>query len=543
MANTYGDYLKEQQKQQSAPASGASSYGDYLKGLQTPTTPAAPQAVPTSVQSVDTYGKFLETLANNKRIENTPTNAKTYADYLTYIGQDPVGDYQAKVRQANLDYAKGLATYGQAAEKMARSGLTGGGYGEYLQGLAYQGRQSAVGAAQKDAQAAMKQTFSSYGDYLTGIKSTNEQNAINGIVNGLLEGDAAKEYARGQGVTEDRLDYVLSQTSASVGAAKAQKAQEQQALLANATSAVTSIMESGKSIDAAIASLNGVYDQTVLDQVKANLQKSNAQQAGDDIGTATGVTDFKSGLDEQLGSKAISLTDYDIQLTEGSAKNLVLINAAVDGDVSGLADYIERDYAKTKSDGTVKKSGAEVWAEMSEDDKGKQIAKWVEEIYASGNLTTGDYQSFYRDTETLSLNNAESAKELIDWRGNLDTRLANGQISQGQYDSLIEAWSGRAKAKDASITKVVFKDGGEIGISYKQGEYGKEYIKLKTKSSGLSIDSFKATAGEFESSGGSKAVFGIANGKPAMLAHGVVFYLTANNSFHNNEFLLYLLDA
>lgn len=517
MANNYGEYLEEQKKQQSAPA--------------------APQAAPTTVQAVDGYGKFLETLANNKRIENTPTNAKTYADYLTYIGQDPIGDYNAKVRKANLDYAKGLATYGQAAEKMAKSGMTGSGYGEYLQGLAYQGKQSAVGAAQKEAQAAMKQTFSGYGEHLEGVKGTNEQNAINGIVSGLLEGDAAKAYARQQGVTEDRLEQVLAQTSGTVSAAKQQK-------LADATSAVTSLMGNGQSIDAAIASLNGVYDKAVLDQVKANLQKASAQQAGATINTATGVTDFKAGLDEQLGSGAISMTDYDMQLVEGSDKNREFFEAILSDptNIKGMEGYIER-LAKIKKDGTVKKSGAEVWAEMSDNDKTKQITEWADELHASGNLTTEDYNKFFAKQFADGLReDTDNAKELLNWRESLATDLANGRISQKQHDDLMKSWNEKVLNDCKTVTDASIRGengsttGGTYSVTYTQGDLGKEKINLTWSYTRPAKGAFKSCV----SSNGIQV--GVCNGKVAIkLKDGGVYEADYPKTKDNSAFVAWLL--
>lgn len=531
MGNNNVEYLEEQNKQQSAPA--------------------VPQAAPTTVQAVDGYGKFLETLANNKRIENTPTNAKTYADYLTYIGQDPIGDYNAKVRQANLDYAKGLATYGQAAEKMAKSGMTGSGYGEYLQGIAYQGKQSAVGAAQQAAQAAMKQTFSSYGEYLEGVKGTNEQNAINGIVSGLLEGDAAKAYARQQGVTEDRLEQVLAQTSGTVSAAKQQK-------LAEATSAVTQLMANNKSVDYALASLKGVYDQTVLDQVKDNLQKANAQQAGATINTATGVTDFKAELDKLLGSKAISLTDYDMQVEEGSAKNMEFINKALEGDISGLSAYIDTLAVKDK-DGNVKKgkSGAEMWAKMDDDDKTKQIEEWVDQLYKSGDLTPEHYQSFYHsDLEASLREDTDNPKELVSLLENAGTRLANGQISQKQYNMFLAAYSAKASEVGGAVfvDDESFYSGNTVNsviVKYKQGEYGKEDIQIDLGatplSSGSGFVAGKTIVLNNQNGEGSKElVIGTINGTVAYMFDGKYYQPKKNtngyaNTKQNAAFIAYMM--
>ena len=455
-----------------------SGYGEYLEEQQNQQQPAAP-----TTRAVDGYGQFLETLANNKRIENTPTNAKTYADYLTYLGQDPVGDYNAKVRQANLEYQKGLATYGQNAEKMAKSGLVGSGYGEYLTGIAYQGKQSAVGAAQREAKAAIDKGFASYGDYIEGLKSTNEQNAIAGIISGELEGDEARDYARKQGVTEDRIEHVITQTATTIGEAKAKKKQEAMATLANATSAVSALVDGGQTIDSAIASLNGVYDSEVLESVRANIQSGTNKQFEAAIGGQQVVTNYKATLDQQLASGAITKEQHAALVTAGSAKNLELINA-LRNDSSKTAGLME--YINALSDDE-DETGADVWAEMDTDEQSEKIAEWVEEMHSSGILTREDYQKFFYQADKKSLENASgSTDELIQYRENIATRLQNGQISQEQYNELVSMWSAKENcAGDVAVSRVVTNRSPRTGkitsytIQYAQVGKGGEDIDLR----------------------------------------------------------------
>ncbi len=518
---------------------------ENLNGPAAPAAPAAP-LTPTTT-AVDGYVKFLETLANNKKIENTPTNAKTYADYLTYIGQDPVGDYQAKVRQANLDYAKGLATYGQTAEKMAKSGLVGSGYGEYLTGIAYQGKQSAIGAAQRDAQAAMKQNFASYGDYIEGLKGTNEQTAISGIVNGLLEGDAAKAYAREQGVTEDRLDFVISQTSGAVSEAKAKKTQEQQAILANATSAVSAMVAEGQTTDAAIASLNGVYDDATLAKVKENMQGASATQNDAAIQGATGVTNYKAALDQQKASGAITPEKYDAQVKAGSATNLGFVNALRNDSskTDGLSAYI--DTLKTED-----QTGAEVWAEMDDENKGKKLAEWVDDMHSNGVLTTEDYQKYYYEDLNDSFDDTvESSKDVVAFMETLQKRLDNGQISQSQYDDFmvkhkedIATYGGGAVEFKSSVNwKQMFGTHEyTMRVKYNQGKHGAESIDLDHDvSEPVASGTFKRAIDMSGKTTGDAIAIGVMNGKLAVkYKNGAVYYVEYLNSSHNADFVAWV---
>lgn len=439
----YGDYLEEQKKQQQPEVPNA-----------TPPAATPAPAAPTT-RAMDGYGQFLETLANNKRIENTPTNAKTYADYLTYLGQDPVGDYNAKVRQAHLEYQKGLATYGQNAEKMAKSGLVGSGYGEYLTGLAYQGKQAAVGAAQRDAKTAIDKGFASYGDYIEGLKSTNEQNAINGIISGALEGDAAKEYARSQGVTDDRIEFVLSQTASTVSQAKAQK-------LADATSALSALVSEGQTLESAITSLSGVYDDEVLGKVKENMQKATQAQISAAIGSATGVSGYKASLDQQLASGAITEEQYNAQVVAGQNANNEFVKKAINGDFSGLTAYAEAN-------------GLDISGGTSD-----QVDAVVDHMATNGHITKEQQQQYYIDSWTNSIEETEfSAKDMVNEGENLYKLYSGGKITEAQYLDLLGKLG--VRAKDLFGGAEISKASGHstsFSIKYNSETYEKESIDI-----------------------------------------------------------------
>lgn len=448
--NGYGD-LEEQKKQQQPAAPNA-----------TP-APAAP-----TTRAVDGYGQFLETLANNKKIENTPTNAKTYADYLTYLGQDPVGEYNARVRQANLDYAKGLATYGQNAEKMAKSGLVGSGYGEYLTGIAYQGKQSAVGAAQRDAKAAIDKNYASYGDYIEGLKSTNEQNAINGILSGALEGDAAKEYARSQGVTEDRLDFIVSQTATSVSQAKTKK-------LADATSAVSALVAEGQTVDSAMASLEGVYDKDTLDKVKENLQNASNAQIEASVNSATGVANYNDALVQQKASSAITPEQYNAQVVAGQNKNYEFVQRYLDSsDTSGIAEY-------------AKAVGLDISASTTD-----QVNAVVDHMASNNVISKAQQQQYYTDSWKNTISETEyTSKQAVNAAEKIHNLFASEKITSYQKTQLLSALSNRARAVfgDVVVTGQGKKtNDGSVTVKYKHGDLGDEAIEFNLND-GTKLDS------------------------------------------------------
>lgn len=525
MSNTNGSYLEEEQKKQAQGVPVAQ--------------PVAPQAQPTSVQTADGYGKFLETLANNKKIENTPTNAKTYADYLTYTGQDPVGDYQAKVRQANLDYAKAMSTYGQNAEKLAKSGLAGSGYGDYLQGLAYSGKQSTVAGAQKEAKAAINQSFASYGDYIEGLKNTNEQTAMTGIINQMLEGDAAKEYARSQGVTEDRLEYVLSQASASVSAAKAQKAQEAQALLANATAAVTELTSGGQTMDAAIASLAGVYDKDTLDKVKENLQNATNAQFDASIKGATGVANYNDELVQQKASGAITEEQYKAQVVAGQGKNYEFVQKFVDSnDASGLSEY-------------AKANGLDISGGTTD-----QVNAVVDHMAANGYITKEQQQKYYADSWSNTITDIDyNSKQAVNTIENIGNLLASGKLSKEQYNSLRAKVLGGVVRKYGTAENIeIWKwssgsEGYSLTVDYTQGKLGQEDIDI-TATEKLDGTNFKPVTTLASSSESVKFEIGYVDGVAAVRVtdnrngplKGGVYKCSYYNTEDNAAFIAWLLN-
>ena len=236
----YADYLTGLAASNTAapvatkPAAGTAApggYASYLQNLakasgtagQTPAA-SAPAAAPSG------YAAWLETQARNHKIENTPTNAMSYADYLLYMGSDPAGNYRASEQAANRALAAATRKNGLQGQSLARSGLVASGYGEYLTSRAYADHAAALQAAQQAAQNEMQASRQSYGAYLLSLKTENETKAMEGITAQGLTGDAAKAYARSLGVTEDRLDYIVSESVPSVAAARtaAQQAQGQQ---------------------------------------------------------------------------------------------------------------------------------------------------------------------------------------------------------------------------------------------------------------------------------------------------------------------------
>lgn len=127
------------------------------------------------------------------RVQAALTPQMGYAEYLKRIGMAGVSQkqYDATVRSAEADYAKGKATYGQKAETLGQRGLTGSGYGDYLTGASFAAMQNAKVAAADTKALTDAETARGYGEYLTGVQQANAQAAAQAAnANAVAEAEA-----------------------------------------------------------------------------------------------------------------------------------------------------------------------------------------------------------------------------------------------------------------------------------------------------------------------------------------------------------------
>ncbi|MBR0442724.1 MAG: hypothetical protein IIX15_00130 [Clostridia bacterium] len=116
----------------------------------------------------------------------------SYEEYLMGDGAEIQSAYSKAVQNAKQEYAMNRATYGARGEQLGRAGLTGSGYGDYLEGAAYSAMQGAIsqaelGRAQSYAAylTEQQQSAASYAAYLT---QKEEQDAADrsSYINGTL---------------------------------------------------------------------------------------------------------------------------------------------------------------------------------------------------------------------------------------------------------------------------------------------------------------------------------------------------------------------
>ena len=186
---------------------------------------------------------FDAVMEDNKKLANTaiPEGAMSYADYVTASGVDSAGDLEAAKKSAETGYLaavesaerahdRAIGTYGQNAEAMARAGLSGSGYSDYITGNAYAAKQGSIDAAKATRQASIdaaestkrltdEGTQQGYLDYIENYKTQKKAdsvNAISDIVNMDLTGEGARSYLEALGLGSES-DKILGITNGILG--------------------------------------------------------------------------------------------------------------------------------------------------------------------------------------------------------------------------------------------------------------------------------------------------------------------------------------
>lgn len=94
------------------------------------------------------------------------TGGMSYEQYLARAGSDPDRDHDRNVRQAETDYAKAMASYGNNGEILSRAGLGGSGYSDYIGGAAFAAMQNAKVESANARSLAHRERGADYYEYL-----------------------------------------------------------------------------------------------------------------------------------------------------------------------------------------------------------------------------------------------------------------------------------------------------------------------------------------------------------------------------------------
>lgn len=130
--------------------------------ITTPATPAATSAQAATTPTANNYAQYLL----------RPMSA---ADYYKQTGIDTEQTYDKAIRQSETDYLKSQATYGQKAEQLGQAGLSGSGYGDYINGVGFASMQNSKVAASEQKAVNDISAMNAYGQYVAGVGQSNAQ--------------------------------------------------------------------------------------------------------------------------------------------------------------------------------------------------------------------------------------------------------------------------------------------------------------------------------------------------------------------------------
>ena len=157
-------------------------YGDILTPVESGNpnnSTQSPNPVPEkeilASYSGETVGRQLESV--------TPTEEKSIMTYEEYIAEQKAREEekrQAALKEAEIykeraaadaqaSYMQNMSTYGVNAENMAKMGLTGGGYSDYLNAQAYAQKRSDMQNANVNELALKQQTQTTYADNILSL--------------------------------------------------------------------------------------------------------------------------------------------------------------------------------------------------------------------------------------------------------------------------------------------------------------------------------------------------------------------------------------
>lgn len=337
-----------------------------------------------------TNGQYTQ----NMNYANYLTNGKysgypSFEDYLYVTGQTPSDSQTVRdktVAQANADYEKAKATYGQAGEQLARSGLTNTGYSDAITNAAYAAKQGAIAQANATKAATDTSNRIGYAQYLQVYDAQQQEKMLTVLEYttqaGMTE-EQAKAYAKAVGFDDTVADSIGKAQAAYTSAASGTDSQK-------ATDLYNSLVsQDGFTYDPATKGalrqqlLSGGYDSSTVDDVMGRLESNYSAQQEDMyqlfIGSLTddnaynkvgSMIDGWDEMDENERASAIDLfvsksnlsdenkTEYFYKIAESymdkgeendalnqisSLKNIGLNKNVYDSLINKMTEYIKVD--------------------------------------------------------------------------------------------------------------------------------------------------------------------------------------------------------
>lgn len=235
-----------------------------------------------------TNGQYTQ----NMNYANYLTNGKysgypSYEDYLYVTGQTP-GDAQAvrdkTVAQANADYAKAKATYGQTGEQLARSGLTNTGYSDAITNAAYAAKQGAIAQANATKAATDTTNRIGYAQYLQVYDAQQQEKMLTVLEYTTQAGmseEQAKAYAKAVGFDDTIAESIGKAQAAYTSAVSGDDSQKATDLYNSLVSQDDFTYDPATKGALRQQLLSGGYDSSTVDDVMGRLESNYSAQQED----------------------------------------------------------------------------------------------------------------------------------------------------------------------------------------------------------------------------------------------------------------------
>lgn len=382
---------------------------------------ATPTSQPTQTEPIDSYEEFLRKRGEGYQETLDKTNQAIEENKQTAIDQAELQRLEAQ-RQAEVarerevadsrsSYEQNKATYGANAEQMADMGLTGSGYGDYINAQAYATQRAEQQAANANADTA-KQNAQYVADQ---AKLAAEQQANSDKLNAELN------YAENMANNDAAIAQYKQQKEEEAKAKAEQEEAERKAYYAELLGYAN----------------NGSYTQEQLAQLGAQYGLSEEQlKSLDDAALTYKDNTYKSNYASALDN----ISQYGSELDTSYLDNLLEMDMITQEQYNSLkgklADQIKKDIQEdlTSTDSTAESIQATI--------------DNVEKYFSEGKISTEQRQAIYKDYVSNSVSgvlnkdygsdSVGKLKDCVSARSEINDLYSQGKLSKSDYDALIK---------------------------------------------------------------------------------------------------------
>lgn len=421
---SYAEYSQTTPTQNNVqPTAQATTYAANTNQEQVAATTPTSQV---QTEPIDSYEEFLrkrgegyqETLDKTKQsIEEQKQNAIDQAELQRLEAQRQAEvAREREVADSRSAYEQNKATYGANAEQMADMGLTGSGYGDYINAQAYATQRAEQQAANANAETA-KQNAQYVADQ---NKLAAEQQANSDKLNAELT------YAENMANNDAAIAQYRTQKEEEAKAKAEQEEAERKAYYAELLSYAN----------------NGSYTQEQLAQLGAQYGLSEEQlKSLDDAALAYKDNTYKQNYAEALDN----ITNYGADLDASYLDNMLKMDLITQEQYNDLKNQLNTKLTDEIKQNVTNGDSEAIQASIDNADK----------YYSEGKITQEQYQSVYNDYVGSAVGGVSNVDDYQSVKKTLDEYKNSGKLSQAQYDNLLSKMKKNTTKKlDSSQYKV-----------------------------------------------------------------------------------------